>query len=187
MRSSFSSRFADVIVRGVSAANFCVAAHAATSASGRYASSALPRPVQYAGRMATGRATIAARGTRTRSGAPSPSRRRPSYSGRPRPPSTGVSLGEMVYRRVNTESTHIATSALATKPAKTRNSRNWIVSHRFVSCDFVCFVVFVVYARFAFVPADGHELSYDLIALGETMIALAPAPGTSLRTAPHLL
>jgi len=93
----------------------------------------------------------------------------------------------MVYRRVNTESTHIATSALATKPAKTRNSRNWIVSHRFASCDFVCFVVFVVYARFAFVPADGHELSYDLIALGETMIALAPAPGTSLRTAPHLL
>src|SRR5207248_2987064 len=87
------------------------------------------------------RATIAARGTRTRSRAPAPSRRRPPYSGRPRPPSTGVSLGEMVYRRVNTESTHIATSALATKPAKTRNSRNWIVSHRFVSCDFVCFAV----------------------------------------------
>jgi 2-dehydro-3-deoxygluconokinase len=38
-----------------------------------------------------------------------------------------------------------------------------------------------------FIPADGRELSYDLIALGETMIALAPPAGTSLQTAPHLL
>ena len=52
--SSFSRRFADVIVRGVEAANFCVAA-SRTSASGRYASSVLPRPVQYAGRMAPAR------------------------------------------------------------------------------------------------------------------------------------
>ena len=45
----------------------------------------------------------------------------------------------------------------------------------------------VVYASVRFVPAGGRELSYDLIALGETMIAFTPAAGTSLRTAPHLL
>jgi sugar/nucleoside kinase (ribokinase family) len=32
-----------------------------------------------------------------------------------------------------------------------------------------------------------HEMSYDLIALGETMLALAAPAGASLRDAPHLV